>query len=262
MNYPTRKTFYILLACIISLTAITYAKNLTTKDSSLLSLESSAGTNNIDFADLNSATNQLLNTPSDENFSGQNLTDDFSKSFFAKYYNNGDLLSDESAQSLISEATNAFRAVSLGDSQHYSFQNLKIVKSDEQNLKYFANTFITKESQCLDEIRKIAKTTEDPIKTGNLYKKCADMFIQIPTTQELNENYLNLVNLYYLIGVKIYSLEEAKVDPLKALVIMKEIGDLNSRKNVLYQNISNIIRKSGIIFSNEEPGNSWLRNIQ
>ena len=262
MNYPTKKTFYILLACIISLTAISFAKNLAPKNTNLLSLDTSSSTGTFDEAYLNSATEQLQEQTPLDNFAGQNLTDDFSKSFFAKYYNNGEALDNEATQNLISEATNAFKTVNLGDTEHYSFQNLKIMKDDEQNLRTFANTFITKEAQCLDEVKNVAKSTEDPIKTGNLYKKCAETFMQIGVTTELSVNYLDLVNLYYLIGVKIYSLEAAKVDPLKALVIMKEIGSLDTSKNVLYQNISNIIKKSGIIFTNEEPGKAWLSNTQ
>lgn len=63
-------------------------------------------------------------------------------------------------------------------------------------------------------------------------------------------------------GEKIYSLEAAKADPLKALVIMKEIGVLENNRVVLYTNISFLIKKSGIIFSNEEPGKAWVGGAQ
>jgi len=75
MNYPTKKTFYILFACIISLSAITYVKNITAKNSEPISLETSSGTNNVDFTNLNDPSNQLATQNTEDNFSGQNLTD-------------------------------------------------------------------------------------------------------------------------------------------------------------------------------------------
>lgn len=266
MHQPTKKTLYILIACILSLTAITIAKTQTDKLSGLVALETSSSTPVVN-------TDQNLEelvTPSNNqtdgsaNVTDENLTESFSKSFFAKYYstNEGAGLTDTDSQALINEAVDAFKTVDLGNSPHYTFQDLKIVKTNEQNLRNFANTFATTEKACLTQVQSVAQSTQDPIQSGNLYKKCAEDFVKIPIVQEINQYYLDLLNTFYLIGEKIYSLEAAKSDPLKALVIIKELGVLDDDRTVIYQNISNLIIKSGIIFSNEEPGKVWVGGVQ
>ncbi len=268
MYAPTKKTLYILIACILFLSLISFAKIQTEKNKAPLALETSSGdssqenSQNLEelFGDNNTETGGGTLVASTE----ENLTESFSKSFFAKYYtiNDGGEISDTDGQALVDEATNAFKTLNLGNVTHYSFQDLKIVKSNEQNLRNFANTYVTKENTCLTNIQKVAKETQDPIQTGTLYKKCAETLIQIPITQEINEEYLNLINTYYLIGEKTYSLEGAKSDPLKALLLMKEIGNLDDQKNISYQKISSLIQKSGIIFSNDEPGRAWVGSVQ
>ena len=266
MHQPTKKTLYILIACILSLTAITIAKTQTDKLSGLVTLETSSSTP-VENTDQNL---EDLVTPSDNQTNGianvtdENLTESFSKSFFAKYYNtnDGSGLADTDSQALINEAVDAFKTVDLGSSAHYSFQDLKIAKTNDQNLRNFANNFATIEKACLAQVQSVAQSTEDPIRTGNLYKKCAEDLVKIPIVQEINQNYLNLLNTFYLMGEKIYSLEAAKSDPLKALIIIKELGTLDDDRTVIYQNISNLIIKSGIIFTNEEPGRAWVGGAQ
>jgi len=266
MHAPTKKTLYILIACILSLVIISIAKNQTTQKYGLIALETSSSTSEMltNQADVDLVTPS--NNPSSENIiaEDENLTDSFSKSLFAKYYSTGDGsgLNEADGQDLVNQAVDAFKIVSLGNTAHFGYQDLKIVKSTDQNLRAFANNFAIKEEACLASVRKVAQGTQDPLQTGSLYKKCANDFVKISITQEINQSYLNLLNEYYLMGEKISSLEPAKADPLRALVIMKEIGSLDSERMVSYQNISNIIRKSGIIFSNEEPGKAWVGNVQ
>jgi len=266
MQKPTKKTLYILISCILFLLMIIVAKNQTVKTTNLLSLETSS---NEPTETSNESLEGLVtggNTPQNNRttIGDENITESFSKSLFAKYYSTGEgaELNNTDSQDLINQAVESFKTVGLENTTHYSFQDLKIVKSNEQNLRDFANTFAVKEEVCLANVRKVAQGTEDPIQTGNLYKKCASDFVAIPITQEINKSYLNLINTYYLMGEKIYSLEAAKSDPLKALIIMKEIGQIDTEKTNEYQNISNLIVKSGIIFSNEEPGKAWVGDTQ
>lgn len=267
MNRPTKKTVYILIACIFSLAIISFVKDQTTKNQNLLTLETSSGTS-AENIDSNQEDSSVI--PSADNSGGkilvgdENLTENFSKEFFSKYYttNGGAGLTAEDSQALTNQAVEAYKAISIENKAHFSLQDIKVVKSTDQNLKSFANTFASKEQVCITNIQKVAQATEDPIQTGNLYKKCANEFVKIPITQEINENYLNILNNLYLTGEKVYSLEAAKADPLRALVIMKEIGTLETERETLYKNISSLIIKSGIIFSNEEPGRVWLGNTQ
>jgi hypothetical protein len=269
MQKPTKKTLYILIACILFLAMLVIAKNQTDKSFGPLALDTSSNNSEdiVNTEDYNYVTGQTDNSESQiTDLSGAegNLTESFSKSLFAKYYSGAESggLSDTDSQALINEAVSAYASISLGTAPEYTLSDLKIVKSTETNLRNFANTFVTKEASCLSTMQKVAQATEDPIQTGSLYKKCASDFIAIPIIQEINANYLGLVNNYYLMGEKIISLEGAKSDPLKAIVIMREIGELDNQKITYYQNISNLIIKSGIIFNNAEPGKAWVGGTQ
>ncbi|MEI7513067.1 MAG: hypothetical protein WCJ74_00400 [bacterium] len=265
MYQPTKKTLYILIACILFLAMLVIAKNQTDKNFGPISLETSSNNDEeiINTEDYNFVTGETdnsetqINNPIEAN---ENLTESFSKNLFAKYYSGaGDVgLTDTDSQAFVDEAVSAYASISLGNAPQYVLSDLKIVKSTEANLRNFANTFAVKEASCLENIKRVAIGTEDPVQTGSLYKKCATDFVEIPIIQAMNEYYLNLVNVYYSMGEKIISLEEAKSDPLKALVLMKEISDLDNQKITYYQNISNLIINSGIIFNNEEPGKAWV----
>lgn len=268
MQKPTKKSMYILIACILFLIIIFVAKSQTTKMSGLLNLETSSSTDseNINTEDWNFITGQTNDTAqaSSSISGGETMTENFSRSLFAKYIstNEGAELTAEDSQALINEAVNSYATVGLGNTSHFTYQDLIIVKSTEANLRYFANTFVTKEDVCMNDIKRVAESTEDPAKTGAQHIKCANDFVKIPITQEISERYLNLINAFYSSGQKIASLEGAKDDPLKALVIIKEIGTLDQEKVVSYQSISSLIKKSGIIFSNTEPGKAWLGSAQ
>jgi hypothetical protein len=269
MYKPTKKSLYILIACILFLTSIVVVKNQTTETPGLVALETSSSTisENLSADELDFISGQANNDRpvlTDYTEGGANLTEDFSKGLFAKYYttNSGEELSADDSQALVNQALESYKSIDLGSAPSFAFQDLKIVKSNEQNLRDFANTFATKEEICVGDLQKIAKTTEDPVKTGNQYKKCANEFIQIPITQEINQAYLTLVNSYYLIGEKIYALGDAKADPLKALILMRDVGTLNEEKLASYQKISDFLKKSGIIFGKDEPGGAWVGKAQ
>ncbi len=265
MLKPSKKTFYILIACILFVITLAIAKSQTSKNFGPIALETSSNDSE-EIANTDDYNNEVVN-PTNVNTQTKtfteadgNLTESFSKGLFSKYYSGTEStgLSDIDSQALVNEAVGAYSSIGLGNAPQYIISDLKIVKSNEANIRNFANTFVKDEEACLAKIKIVAQTTEDPIEIGSLYKKCAENFITIPIIQEMNEYYLNLVNNYYLIGEKMASLEAAKSDPLKALVLFKEIGVLNTAKVPYYKNISNIIKNSGIIFSNTEPGKPWL----
>jgi hypothetical protein len=269
MLKPTKKTFYILIACILFLTMLIVAKNQTDKKFGPLALDTISNNsedivNTDDYNFVTGQTNNSISQTNDLSSVEGNLTESFSKNLFAKYYSGSDGagLSETDSQALIDEAVGAYASIGLGEAPQYTLSDLKIVKSTEANLKNFANTFALKEDACLTNMRNVASGTEDPVQTGSLYKKCATDFVTIPIVQEINEDYLNLVNNYYLIGEKIIALETAKTDPLKAIVLMREIGELDIQKTTYYQNISNLIINSGIIFNNTEPGKIWVGGTQ
>jgi hypothetical protein len=266
MYKPTKKTLYILIACILAVSSIYIAKNQTTKTFGLVNLETSSGTSTKNLSQNNeTSTNSNVEAQTTNTTAGnENLTESFSKSLFAKYYTaNGNTgINEADSQSLINEAVEAYKSLDLGNTAHYALGDLKILSSTDENLRNFINSFVTKEETCIYNVKNTAKTTEDPIKTGNLYKKCADELSKIPITQELNMPYLSLLNAHYLMGEKIYALEEAKADPLKALAIIKQISEIEQEKTALYQNISDFIKKSGIIFTTEEAGSKLVEAIQ
>jgi hypothetical protein len=203
MQKPTKKTLYILIACILFLIIIFVAKNQTTKTPNLINLETNTdtATEKVNSEDWDFITGQESETAQGSSSISNNetMTENFSKSLFAKYIstNQGAELSNEDSQALISEAVNSYSTVDLGNSSHFTYQDLSIVKSTEVNLRFFANTLITKESICIANIKKVAESTEDPIKTGAQHIKCAEDFVKIPITQELAERYLNLINAFY-----------------------------------------------------------------
>jgi hypothetical protein len=268
MYKPTKKTLYILIACVLSLTAIIIAKGQTASISKLIALDTSTN-ESINITD--DSNSQLDETAKTQEVStdyvtdgGANLTEDFSKGLFAKYYtaNNGSELSSEDSQALVDQALESYRSINLGNTSFFALQDLKIVKSSDQNLRDFSNVFATKEETCIGELQKVAKTTEDPLKTGTLYKKCAVELSQIPITQEMNEAYLTILNSYYKMGEKLISLDSSKADPLKALVLIKDFSTIDNERVDAYKNISDLIKKSGIIFNNNEPGSAWVGDAQ
>lgn len=262
---PTKKTLYILIACIISLVSIFISKNISEKTISLIALETGTSSKELSNTDeISFVTGQTNIQKTNILGSEGNLTESFAQGVFSKYYTNtGDTgLNQTDSLSLINDAVTAYSSVSLDNAPKYSIQDLKIVATNDSNIRNFSNSFAVKEESCLKNIQITAKKTEDPIQTGDLYKNCANTLLTIPIVQEINSNYLDLVNNYYLTGEKIFSLEASKSDPLKAIITMKEIGELDTQKKTYYQNISSFIKRSGIIFSNEEPGKIWLGTIQ
>ena len=262
MYKPTKKTLYILIACVLSLILVVVAKNQTTKNNAPLSLNTSTGTSseNTNDTNLDYTPGQSETSTSTQIDPNENITENFSKGLMAKYMstNNGDSLSTIDTQDLVNQAVSEYNSIDLGNTPHYAFSDLKIVRTNEQNIRNFANTFANVESECLANVRRVATTTEDPIKSGQLYEKCAEEFVKIPIVQEMNSSYLNLINAYYLIGEKTILLKDGDRDPLKALAIIKVMGPINDIKVSAYQDISTFIIGSGIIFSNTEPGRAWV----
>jgi hypothetical protein len=259
MYAPTKKSLYILIACVLSLTVISFAKNKTDKPFGLLAVDKSATSSpktiTNEYFDFMAVTpGQGLITSND------NITENFSRELFSKFsaINNGNDVTQVEADNLVNEAITAYKDASLGKIAHFKYSDVIIAKSNNENLKSFANSFASRDKICTAEIKKIAESTKDPLQTGNLYKSCAEEYAKIPVVVEISQAYLSLLNTNYSLGEKITELKDGDSDPIKALVVVKEMSAIDSERTASYKYISNFIKSSGIIFSNTDDGKLWL----
>lgn len=260
MQMPSKKILYVLIACIISISVIYITKRYTTPPKQI-SLETSADKQAYeDQADIYSDQNIPIDSP----LENQNLTQSFAKSFFIKYManNENDLLDDESNQNLIDQAVESYGGLKLTNDNHYSFQDLKITSGSKEDIRSFANSFAAKQESCMTKTKELAEKSRDGETTGEMFKKCADEFAKIGIPEAMNMDYLDLLNIHYSMGEKLILIQNSLNDPLKILILIKDINELNTLKEKTYLRIFNFIKSSGIIFSESEPGKVWVVKTQ
>lgn len=272
MHTPSKKVIYVLIACIISISLVFFAKDKTPINK-LVSLDTTTASSTEDASELNtylssipdtSSSTVTIATTSKLTPEPKTLTNTFVKDFFGKYLTtqSGGAIDDQSKESLVTSIVDQYSASTVIP-DHFTEVNITTVSSlDNDKIREYANSFVTIEEQGIREAENFSKLADQNIKNltyaGSRYKKLATDLGTLEVPGVISKTHLALMNNYYRLGDVLGQMESSTEDSIKVLFLIKQIQESQPERELLYTDIATFIKNSGIIFGNDEPGHFFL----
>lgn len=195
-----------------------------------------------------------------EDFVAGSLTDNVAIDLFSNYFQfrNEPDFTDETQTKLITQiASVAEEATKIGNK--YSTGDTRTFIGDEERIRNYGNSFAEKHLNFLKSL--------DALETGDstkyldnmvaLYKRFANDVILIETPQALVEQQVQIANNFYIVGISLRDLNEARLDPVKGLFAIKSYNEAANSQPDLYLTIAKFFRDNDIIFDSSESGSFW-----
>jgi len=92
---------------------------------------------------------------------------------------------------------------------------------------------------------------------GAAYRAIADGLIQVPVPKTLSPLHLQLANDFAAMAAGYPDMETVLTDPLRGLAGLQRYTSLLDEAQRVLTSIAQQLSKDGILFSKDEPGNSW-----
>jgi hypothetical protein len=104
---------------------------------------------------------------------------------------------------------------------------------------------------------KIIADSNDLSETSKIYKKIASSISLIQTPVEMSTNQANLANSFFMLAQGMDMLGLQTSDPVKALLGVKTLKEVNQSQATVLINIGAYFNKNDIIFSSDDAGSFW-----
>lgn len=271
MKIPSKNVFFVLVACIFSISIVFFAKQSSPELKQInLNVDPAANTENTDALDaylaaLPAATSTFkISTSTKLSAEPKTLTNTFVKDFFGKYLNtqSGGAIDQSSKDSLVTSMIDQYSSAAAIPN-HFDQTSITTFSSlDQDKLRKYANSFVTIEEKGIQEAQNYLKDSSGSAKNTNLagarYKRLAGDLSVLEVPNAITQTHLDIVNNYYRLGETLIQVETAVDDPIKLVFVVKQIRESDPERQMLYTDMARFFKNSGIIFSDDEPGHYFL----
>ncbi len=201
-----------------------------------------------------------------------NLTDTVGRTLLINISNakSQGLGSDIPTQTQIIAAATAQMAKAQAPLDTYAYADLNVVAASKTSLHTYGNAVMqTLDAQpnaseqatllAIDEIVEGGDKTQSAtlMKIGAAYKAIALGLLATPVPQTLAPLHLQAVNNFLALGQTYNNMSAVGTDSVRGLAGLQSYESLMNANARLFISIAQELQKSGILFTKDEPGNSW-----
>lgn len=184
-----------------------------------------------------------------------NLTAQAAAGLFAQYSifqdQNGDVSADNQTQ-IVNNTVASLQTDTI--KPKYTLNDIKTFDSSSlPKVKDFSNQLITLQEKFDAQLTDNLSTDQ----TISIYKNLVNELADLQGPSSIKENYLNLVNNYYIMSELLKMYTSSVDDPLKAYLAVNSYSQLITKNQDIYKQFADYFKKSGIIWSDNEPGSLW-----
>lgn len=189
------------------------------------------------------------------------LTEALSKNFFTSYSEfqaTGNLETGFDEQSILNQA---FKNVDLNQlpKEKYSTADISItgvISPDE--IRAYANNFVAIQNEGLIKIKNNPKAYENNLTAiGQIYASIGEKLLTIKVPIAVAGEHLSIANAFYISSEDFKLISAQDKDPLKSLLGLRQYKETVERQREMYTEMAAYFERSGIIFSESEPGYFW-----
>lgn len=192
--------------------------------------------------------------------SGDTLSDRISKKVFTGYLvaQQSDGVTDESASGVADSVISQINENDLPQPQFLNSQVKVFKPNSKDQIKQYGNSLakiILATYQTVANNK--AKYNSDALALAKLYKNLGNSIMGQSAPIDMVSNHAGLANSYVLTGQGLEMLAAQDTDPVKALLGLKTIKDVDQSQMQVLINISAYFKKNDIIFTSTDSGSFW-----
>ena len=205
--------------------------------------------------------------PSDNPFAiqpGDNVSDRLTKTIFTGYLyaQQTDGVSDDSVAQVNDAVFSQIRSTDLPQGDFLLSQIRVFVPKTKTDLREYGNSLANVIRSNYQLIASDQEKYSNNIKAlSAVYKKIGNEIILQKSPIAMQSTQLNLANSYSLTGKGIDMVADQEKDPVKAMLGLKTVKELNTYQSEMLINMANYLNNNDIIFSSDEPGFFWNQYV-
>ncbi len=191
---------------------------------------------------------------------GDTISAKISKKLFSGYFyaNQTDGITPDSAASVASAVVGQINQTDLPTAQFSDSEVQTFIPSSKDQIKAYGNIIggiIVENYKYISDNK--PKFSENILEIAKVYKKIGGSIIKQKAPFEIAQNQAALANAFYLLGQGMEMIDVQKTDPVKALLGVKTVKEVESQQFNVLINMSMYFKNNDIIFLRNEPGSFW-----